>query len=267
MITITNLTKSFGKLPVLRGIDLEFSRPGTISAILGPNGSGKTTLIKSVLGMVLPDGGEIAVNGRSVSGQWRYRAQIDYLPQIARFPENLRVRELVNLLRDLRGPRERSAELIEYFGLGPFLDQPLGTLSGGTRQKVNLTLAFMYDSPLLILDEPTSGLDPVALIRLKDFLRRERQRGKTMLITTHILDFVEEMADEIVFLLEGRIYFRGTQEELRERFGHDDLERAIAAILLGQARNDELSARRSDNLANPAAALSHHRRVTPTGEY
>jgi len=231
MIRIEGLYKSYGKLEVLKGIDLGFDAPGKITAILGPNGSGKTTLIKCILGMVLPDKGEIKVEGQSVKGQWAYRNRIDYLPQIARFPENLRVRELIAFLHDLRKGNTREKELIALFGLEQHLHKKLGHLSGGTKQKVNLVLAFMYDSPILILDEPTSGLDPIALLHLKDLIRAEKDRGKLILITTHIMNFVEEMADEIVFLLEGNIYFRGDLETLKSRFHEPSLERAIARIL------------------------------------
>ena len=231
MISIEKLYKSYGKLEVLKGVSLAFDTPGRITAILGPNGSGKTTLMKSILGMVLPDKGSITVEGKSIKGEWAYRNRIDYLPQIARFPENLRVRELIAFLHDLRHSNTRELELIALFGLEPHLDKKLGNLSGGTKQKVNLVLAFMYDSPIVILDEPTSGLDPIALLRLKDLIQEEKSRGKLILITTHIMNFVEEMADEIVFLLEGNIYFRGGAEELKTRFGERSLERAIARIL------------------------------------
>ncbi|RMF29309.1 MAG: ABC transporter ATP-binding protein, partial [Bacteroidetes bacterium] len=105
--------------------------------------------------------------------------------------------------------------------------------SGGTRQKANLVLALMYDNPLLILDEPTAGLDPVAIIRLKDLLAEEVARGKIVLITTHIMSLVEELADEVIFLLDGRIHFRGSLEELRSCYGETSVERAIARLLEG----------------------------------
>lgn len=234
MISVKNLHKSYGKLEVLKGVSLDFEREGAITAILGPNGSGKTTLIKSLLGMVLPSQGEIRVGGQSIKNQWLYRDKIDYLPQIARFPENLRVRELIAFIKTLRQGQTREEALIRLFELDSQLDKKLGVLSGGTRQKVNLTLAFMYDSPIVILDEPTSGLDPVAMLRLKELILEEKHRGKLILITTHIMNFVEEMADEIVFLLEGKIYFRGGAEELKERYGETALERAIARILMGE---------------------------------
>lgn len=235
MIQITGLFKKFGKNEVLKGIDLDLP-DGGIFAILGPNGSGKTTLIKSILGMVLPDKGTIQISGKDIRGQWAYRDQLDYLPQIARFPENLTVRELLDMIKDLRKRTTRETTLIERFGLEPFLHEKLGNLSGGTRQKVNIVLAFMYDNPLLILDEPTVGLDPVSLIKLKELILAEKSRGKTILITTHIMSLVEDLADEIVFLLEGKIHFQGSPDQLRKQVGEPGLERAIARLLDPEVR-------------------------------
>lgn len=230
MIEISNLNKHFGKVKVLDGINLEINGGG-IFAILGPNGSGKTTLIKSILGMVIPQSGSIQINQLPIKGKWAYREDINYLPQIARFPENLTVTELIGMIKNLREKQANDEALIKLFGLADFLDKKLGNLSGGTKQKVNLVLTFMFDCPILILDEPTTGLDPVSLIHLKELIRKEKSLGKTILITTHIMEFVEIMADEIVFLLEGNIYFKGTVAELKKKSSRNDLEHAIATIL------------------------------------
>jgi len=231
MIEIKKLYKRFGKNPVLKGVDLTISQGG-IFAIVGPNGSGKTTLIKSILGMVIPQSGTIILNGKSIKDQWKYRKKIDYLPQIANFPNNLTVKELLKMIKDLRSSvTSEDQRLITLFNLEPFLNKKLGTLSGGTKQKVNLVLAFMFDSPLIILDEPTTGLDPVSLIRLKELINDEKDKGKTILITSHIMSFVEEVANEIVFLLEGEIYFKGSIPELKSKTDQPDFEHAIASIL------------------------------------
>jgi len=233
MIDIKNLHKKFGKLTVLDGLDLEINKGG-IFAILGPNGSGKTTLIKCLLGMVVPNKGEILFNGKSVLKQWNYRNDLNYLPQIANFPANLSVIELVKMVKNLRPKSSNEQELINLFGLTPFLNKKLGNLSGGTKQKVNLVLTFMFDSDLIILDEPTTGLDPIALIHLKDLISKEKANGKTILITTHIMSVVDELADEIVFLLDGKIYFKGSVDKLKEQTKQTSLEHAIANLISKQ---------------------------------
>ena len=231
MIEIKELHKRFGKNPVLKGIDLEIGEGG-IFAILGPNGSGKTTLIKSILGMVIPQSGTITLNGNKIKDQWKYRKDIDYLPQIANFPNNLTVQELIRMIKDLRSKDAADdGRLISLFHLEPYLDKKLGTLSGGTKQKVNIVLTFMFNSPLIILDEPTTGLDPVSLLGLKELIQTEKEKGKTILITSHIMSFVEEVANEIVFLLEGKIYFKGSIQELKSMTEQHDFEHAIASIL------------------------------------
>lgn len=231
MIEIKDLHKKFGKNEVLKGIDLSI-KEGGIFSILGPNGSGKTTLIKCMLGMVIPDSGEITIRDEVIKNNYQYREKIDYLPQIARFPGNLKVKEIIAMIKDLRASKtQNEEELIALFKLEPFLNKRLDNLSGGTKQKVNLVLTFMFDSPLIILDEPTSGLDPISHLRLKNLIFEEKEKGKTILVTSHILSFVEEIADEIVFLLEGKIYFKGSIDRLKSQTEQPDFEHAIASIL------------------------------------
>ncbi|WP_456463080.1 ABC transporter ATP-binding protein [Lutibacter sp.] len=233
MIEFKNLHKSFGKLTVLDGLDLSIKKGG-IFAILGPNGSGKTTLIKCLLGMVIPNKGEINFNNKSVLKKWEYRNNLNYLPQIANFPPNLTVIELINMVKNLRPKESKESKLIDIFGLEDFLNKKLGNLSGGTKQKVNIVLTFMFDSELIILDEPTTGLDPIALIHLKELIQEEKAKGKTILITTHIMSVVDELADEIVFLLDGRIYFKGSIEALKKQTNNNNLEHAIANLISKQ---------------------------------
>src|SRR3990167_5931067 len=151
--------------------------------------------------MVIPNKGDIIFDKKSVLDKWAYRNNLNYLPQIANFPPNLTVIELIKMVKNLRPKDSDTEELIELFGLKSSLDKKLGNLSGGTKQKVNIVLAFMFDSDLIVLDEPTNGLDPIALIHLKEIIQKEKDKGKTILITTHIMSFVDEVADEIVFPL------------------------------------------------------------------
>ncbi len=230
MIEFKDVHKKYGKLEVLKGVSFTI-KDGGIIAILGPNGSGKTTSMKSFLGMVVPTKGEIFFNGKSIKNQWAYREQISYLPQIANFPNNLKVKELIAMIKNIKKLPCRDQELIELFGLQKHLNKSLGNLSGGTKQKVNLVLTFMVDVPVLVLDEPTSGLDPIAILALKKLILREKEKGKTILITSHILSFIEELSDEILFILEGNIYFRGTPEQLLKTTQKDNFQEAIAELL------------------------------------
>ena len=230
MISISDLHKKFGSNQVLSGLNLTIDTGGIV-AVLGPNGSGKTTLIKSILGMVVPNKGTIEIDQKSIKNDWNYRLNINYLPQIANFPGNLKVLELIKMIKDLRNKACDETEPIKTFGLDPFLDKKLANLSGGTKQKVNILICFMSDSPLIILDEPTTGLDPAALIKLKELIIREKKAGKTILITTHIMQFVEEISDSIVYLLEGKIYFQGSIQELLKETKQDNVEHAVAALI------------------------------------
>jgi len=236
MIKVKDIHKQFGQVKVLDGVSFDINRQGVV-AVLGPNGSGKTTVLKTILGMVLPQSGEIFYEDQPIIGKWNYRKGIGYLPQIAQFPDNLTVSELIAMIKNIRNMPSKEAEIIKLFGVEPFLDKKLSNLSGGTKQKVNLVLTFMFDSPLYILDEPTAGLDPVSLIHLKELIQREKSKGKTLLITTHIMSLVEELSDEIIFLLEGKIYFQGSVQELEKETGQSDLEHAIAKILEKDVQN------------------------------
>ena len=235
MITINNLHKSFGALKVLDDLEIMTLEKG-IFAVLGPNGSGKTTLIKCILGMIIPDKGSIQINHQEVAGEWEYREYISYMPQIADFPPNLTIIELIEMIKTIRCNIINEQELIDLFGLKSFLHKKFSTLSGGTKQKVNIILTFMSNSPLIILDEPTTGLDPLALITFKKLLLKEKEKGKTIIITSHIISLIEEISDEIVFILDGRIFFNGSISTLKKKTKKNNLEHAIANII--QNNND-----------------------------
>jgi len=231
MIEIQCLRKRYGALQVLDGVDLTMAT-GRVTAVVGPNAAGKTTLIKSVLGLVRPDSGRIAVNGEVIDDGGRYRAAIGYMPQIARYPDNLTGDDLFAMMRDLRGEgSSRDEELVDALGLRAHLHKPLRVLSGGTRQKVNASLAFLFTPSLLFLDEPTAGLDPVSSAIVKDKIATERAHGKTFVLTSHVMSELEELADDIAFLVEGRIRFAGPIHDLKKVTRQLSLERAIAHVL------------------------------------
>ncbi|MGH7624246.1 MAG: ABC transporter ATP-binding protein [Gemmatimonadaceae bacterium] len=231
MIEITGLDKRFGALHVLNRLDLRIA-PGRVMAIVGPNGAGKTTLIKALLGLVRPDDGSVRIKDTLVNGDVSYRAGIGYMSQIVRFPENLTGQELIALLTHLRGTAApRDEELIEAFALGPHLRKPVRTLSGGTRQKINAVLAFLFQPELLVLDEPTAGLDPLSSSILKDRILTIRGAGRTVILTSHIMSELEELADDVAFLVDGRVAYVGTLFDLKHMTSQTNLERAVAVMM------------------------------------
>jgi Cu-processing system ATP-binding protein len=232
MIRIRGLTKRFGSVQVLRAVDLEIAA-GRVTAIVGPNGAGKTTLMKSILGLTRIDDGKVLIDGERVGDDPAYRARIGYMPQIARFPENLSANELIAMLRDLRGPAtELDDELIERLHLADHLGKPFRTLSGGTRQKVNAVLAFLFRPDLLVLDEPTSGLDPVSSAILRDKILEVRDSGRTVIVTSHVLSDLDALADDIAFLVDGEVGFAGRVHDLKLATRQLSLERAIAHVMV-----------------------------------
>ena len=231
ILHVDGLTKRFGTLPVLQHVSVAIAR-GRVTAILGPNGAGKTTLIKSLLGLTRAESGRVELDGAPLGDDPDMRAAIGYMPQIARFPDNLTGAELMEMLVDLRGPSATlDRDLVDLMGLRGDLTKPLRTLSGGTRQKVNAVLAFLFSPSLLILDEPTAGLDPIASGVLKDKIRQERERGRTFILTSHVMTELEELADDIVLLLDGSVRFAGSLRELTARTKQINLERAIAQLM------------------------------------
>jgi Cu-processing system ATP-binding protein len=233
VIEFQGIRKRFGRLDVLRGIDLEIGR-GEVTAILGPNGAGKTTLIKSLLGLVRPDAGRIILDGEPLAADGAYRSRIGYMPQIPRYPENLAVREIFEMIEDLRGGRDedRDRELMEAFDLERQFEKPFKTLSGGNRQRVSASLAFLFRPDVLVLDEPTAGLDPLASSTLKDKVLAERRAGRTVILTSHVMSEIEELADRVVYLLDGRIHFDESVDALLAKTGEPNLERAMARMMI-----------------------------------
>lgn len=231
MIKISNLFKRYGRLEVLRGIEAEIPR-GKVTAIVGPNGSGKTTIIKIILGLVKADYGKIYINNKPINGSFVYRNFIGYMPQVASYPENLTVAEVLSMIKDLRNVSTNPEEkLLKEFDLLSELTKPIRTLSGGNKQKLSAVISLMFNPEILIFDEPTAGLDPVINSRFKEIVFVEKKKGKTVILTSHIMSEVEELADEIIFLLDGKIYYHGTILNLLLDKGEIKLEKAVAKIL------------------------------------
>ena len=234
MIDIQNISKRFGKLKALDGVSATFNEGQAVS-LIGPNGSGKTTLIKCLLGMVIPDDGVMRFKGTDVTTTCDYRRDIGYMPQIGRYPDNMRISQIFDMMIDLRKNHNilLDEELLEAFDLKKQFDKPMRTLSGGTIQKVSACLAFLFDPSVLILDEPTAGLDPVASEILKAKVLKEKKRGKLILMTSHILSDLEEMTTDVMYLQDGKMQFFKPVEELKAATNETRLARAIASVMTG----------------------------------
>ena len=240
MIRIEHINKKFKRLIALDDINAQFDK-GQVISLIGPNGSGKTTLIKSILGMVKADSGKIFFNDELINGDPSYRSQIGYMPQIGRYPDNMKVGQLFKMLRNIRNVSEEKVdeELIDKFGLKQIFDKSMRTLSGGTRQKVSAALAFLFNPGVLILDEPTAGLDPLSSEILKEKILKEKSKNKLILITSHILSDLDELTTHIMYLQEGKQEFFKAIDQLREETGELKLGKAIARIMKGEKFNSE----------------------------
>ena len=233
MIQIAGLEKRYGKIAALRGINLDLAL-NRVVALVGPNASGKTTLIKCLLGMVIPDGGTINFDGKTIAGDVTYKQRIGYMPQIGRYPDNMRMGYLFGMMKDLGKNRVKQhfdEELIETFKLYEMFGKPMRALSGGTRQKVSAALAFLFNPEVIILDEPTAGLDPLASEILKQKIHKEKENGKLILVTSHIMSEVEEIADNIAYIFEGKAMFYKSISEIKAETGEDKLGKALFHLL------------------------------------
>lgn len=231
MISINNISKHFGKLTALNNVSTTCDR-GECIALIGPNGSGKTTLIKSILGMVLPDSGTITFKGKNIAGNWQYREEIGYMPQIGKYPDNMTIGQILDMMKDIRNKKTALDEdLIRSFSIDRLMDKRMRTLSGGTTQKVSAALAFLFNPAVLILDEPTAGLDPVASELFKQKIIAEKMKGKLVLITSHILSDLDDLVSRVIYMQDGNLVFHKSIEELRHDTGEERLVKSIAQVM------------------------------------
>jgi len=233
VIIVNNLSKKFGKLQALDNVSVTCNK-GECIALIGPNGSGKTTLIKCILGMVIYNSGFITFNGKNILHDWEYRAKIGYMPQIGRYPENMTIGQVLDMMKDIRQQKvfNMDEELIQAFKLDSMMNKRMRTLSGGTRQKVSASLAFLFNPDVLILDEPTAGLDPVASEILKEKISKEKEKGKLILITSHVLSDLDDLVSQVIYMQDGKCCFHKSIEAIKIETKQDKLAKAIASLMV-----------------------------------
>jgi ABC-2 type transport system ATP-binding protein len=231
------LSKYYAAIPALRDFNLTLE-PGTIMGLLGPNGSGKSTTVAILTGLREPTSGQILFEGRSIAAHpVDYKARVGYVPEEAHLYLFLSGREQLDLVSRLRrlpaGIRTKKiTTLLELFGLTAAADQPISGYSKGMRQKILLISALLHDPDVLVLDEPESGLDLAASLVLRQLLPMLAARGKMILYSSHVLDYVERLCAEVVVLHRGSIVAAGPVKQLRAMMREESsLEDVIAQLV------------------------------------
>ena len=247
MIRLEALTKRYGDFTAVDGVDLEIPG-GEIYGLLGPNGAGKTTTLRMIVGILRPDAGRVLVDGHDVAADpFAAKARLGFVPDRPFVYEKLTGEELLRFVAGLYGQdgdgvEERIDELLDLWGLEPWRDQLVESYSHGMRQKLILSSALVHRPSALVIDEPMVGLDPSSARLLKRMLRSFADRGGTVLVSTHTLEFAEALCDHLAVIQEGRILTSGTMEELRDQAAleHGRLEEVFLR-LVGGAEEKQLA--------------------------
>jgi ABC-2 type transport system ATP-binding protein len=249
VVHASGLTKSYRRTQALRGIDLEV-RAGEVVGLLGPNGAGKSTLTKVLCGLVRPDGGQAQITG-AAAGSATARSRVGYLAELFRFPGWATAEEVLVTHQRLAhrptpgGDHEERQRLLAEVGLAHAATTRIEAMSKGMQQRLGLAQAMIGDPAVLLLDEPTSALDPAGRHTVREVLSRARDRGTAVLLNTHLLGEVEQLADRVVLIDAGRVVAQGTVDALTAGLGvtietdqgqveHHDLTRDDVPVLIDQ---------------------------------
>jgi ABC-2 type transport system ATP-binding protein len=272
-VVVRGVTRRFGSVEALRGLDLIVPY-GRVTALVGPNGAGKTTLLLMLATLLRPDAGEVRVAGFDpVTHPEQVRATMGWMPDVFGVYDQLTVREYLAFFADaylLGRPRagERVASLLALVHLDEYTDRPVHVLSRGQKQRLALARALVHAPPVLLLDEPASGLDPRSRVELRDLLRELAAAGTAVLVSSHILTELEEIADRVVFVADGRAVGEHEISELAAHIGtgwrvratdpaalHAALERRVVVAGATNSAGTELPPMSEDEAADLLAAL------------
>ena len=243
MLKIENLTGGYVNIPVLKNISFEVA-DGELVGLIGLNGAGKSTTINEIIGLLQPYEGKISIDGLTLADQeMAYRKKIGFIPETPSLYEELTLKEhleMIAMAYDIKveAALARAQKLLELFRLEDKLDWYPIHFSKGMKQKVMIICAFIIDPSLFIVDEPFLGLDPVAISDLTQLLAAEKAKGKSILMSTHVLDSAEKMCDSFVILHKGQVRAKGNLQQLREAF--DMPEASLNDIYLALTKEEEL---------------------------
>ena len=236
MIEANALCKRFGSIEAVREVSF-VARDGEITGILGPNGAGKSTTLRMVYGVLAPDSGGVLIDGIDMRGETsRARAHLGVLPHTAGLYGNLSARENIDYFGLLQGIgrrqlRARSADLVASLAMESFIERRAKVLSQGQRIKVALARALVHDPANLVLDEPTNGLDVMAIRSLRAMLKHLKLQGRCILFSSHVMQEVAALCDQVVIIGQGRVLAQGTLQSIRERSETRSLEEAFLQVL------------------------------------
>ncbi|MRV74354.1 ATP-binding cassette domain-containing protein [Duganella sp. FT92W] len=236
-VRIRNVTKIFAGIPVVEDLSLDIPQ-GCLYVLLGPNGAGKTTTLRMLVGLTHPDTGTINILGQDVAdGYARTNAHIAYLPDEPLLYDLLKPVEYMDFVAGLWSieptvAKRRSEELLQQFNLWEHRGKLVKSFSRGMRQKLSFAGAMLHDPKILILDEPLTGLDAIAAKQMKDILQDLVKQGITIILTTHILDVAERIADRIGIISRGKLVEEGSFAELKQKLGNfDNLENLFIRVV------------------------------------
>ena len=241
ILEIHNLVKEFGEVKAVNGLSFGVQE-GTITGLLGPNGAGKTTTIQMILDLITPTSGSIRIFGKDMKHhREEILGKINFSSPYVALPGNLRVWENLKTFARLYGVQnldKKIDELADFFNIRKLLPRMTSTLSTGQLTRLNLTKALLNNPKLLLLDEPTASLDPDIADKTRMMLKRiQKERGVTILYTSHNMQEVEEICDEVIFIDQGKLKDRGIPAELVKKYGHKDLNDVFLAIARANDNN------------------------------
>jgi len=230
------LCKRFGAIEAVREVSF-VARDGEITGLLGPNGAGKSTTLRMIYGVLAPDSGSVRVDGIDMCGETsRARAHLGALPHTVGLYGNLTARENIDYFGLLQGIgrrqlRARTADLAASLAMESFIERRAKVLSQGQRIKVALARALVHDPANLVLDEPTNGLDVMAIRSLRAMLQHLKSQGRCILFSSHVMQEVAALCDQVVIIGQGRVLAQGTLQSIRERSETKSLEEAFLQVL------------------------------------
>lgn len=219
IIRVEQFTKRYGSFTAVDNVSFEVKQ-GEVFALLGPNGSGKTTTMKAIVGLNIPTAGKIFVNDIDIGKRPKEAKRfVSYLPQRVVFPENLTAREVMRFYGSLRKLSKQAADqALVNARFNGFSDKLVSEFSGGMVQRLGLAVVSMPDVPILLLDEPTANLDPQGVKRFREFILEQKEKGKTIVFSTHLLPEVEQLADRVGIFVGGKLVAQESVENLRRSY-------------------------------------------------